>query len=93
MKKAIVEVNFNEKLNENDIILFKDGKWKAINKSVFLNLISKNLIDLDSKIDAESLQRNVAIEGLQKENEKMKKVITYILGEEYEKVLEDLSNE
>ena len=93
MKKTIIEVDFDEKLNENDIIIFKNGKWKALNKAVFLNLVNKNLVELDDKIDAEALERSIIVESLKKENKNIKKVISYILGEEYEKVLEDLSNE
>lgn len=93
MKKTIIEVNFDEKLNENDIIIFKNGKWKALNKAVFLNFVNKNLVELDDKIDAEALERSIIVESLKKENKNIKKVISYILGEEYEKVLEDLSNE
>lgn len=93
MKKAIIEVYFDEKLSDNDILIYQNNRWKAINKQVFLNTVNKNITDLDSKIDEEINHRMDDDNSLLLDINNLKKVVSYILGENYESVLEGLNNE
>ncbi len=89
MNKVLLEVNFNNKLNENDIVVFQNGKWIAVNKEIFLNDVYKKCKNLNSKLDDEITDRNLAnnqihheIEEINATLEVFREQINFILGED-----------
>lgn len=93
MKKSVIEVYFDDTLKENDIIVIRNKKWFAVNKSVFLDEVKKNIVSLNTKIDYETSNRISDNSDLLSELEDVKKVISYILGEKYDEVLKQLRRE
>lgn len=81
MKKNIVEVNF-DKLNNNDVIVFKNGKWTAVPSTVFLNTVVKSVNELNEKVDNELRERDLEIKDLKKSINDLEHQIYVLLGEE-----------
>ena len=92
MKKNLVEVNFENTLSENNIIVFRNNKWVAVDKAVFLNNVNIKINNLNSKIDKENLERIDAINLIEEEIKEIKRIINYILGEDTEQP-EEQNNE
>ena len=92
MKKSIIEVNYN-KWDENSVIVFKEGKWIAISKTAFLDVIHKELNNLYAKIDTERQEREDAINSINEQLERIGNVLQYILGEEPKEPNEEPSEE
>ena len=53
MKKQILEFHTDAKLTENDIVMFIEGKWRIVNKSVFLDCVYRELSDNIDNVNAE----------------------------------------
>lgn len=81
MKKSIIEVSYN-KLDENSVIVFKEGKWIAISKTAFLDVIHKELDTLSGEIAQEKRERQEDINNINAQLERIGDVLQYILGEE-----------
>ena len=80
--KKLIEVEFDTKVDENSIIVFKNDKWITVRKSVFLNdiydMIKKTNDDL-KKEWSERVSKDNKIEEKVQEN---KHDIKILLGEE-----------
>lgn len=74
--KKIVEIEINGKLTDNSVVIFKDNKWIAVDKSVFLNDIYEKIdtlrLDLNEEINARSESNNCVAETLGKFAQKIK---------------------
>lgn len=53
MNKKLVEVHFNENINESSIIVFKNNKWIALDKNAFLDDVHKQIKELCDKLNEE----------------------------------------
>lgn len=81
MKKTLIEVNYS-KLNEDSVIVFKNGKWTAVSKTAFLDNVHKELDDLNNKITTESNERKEDINNIQNDIKDIKNQLKLILGED-----------
>lgn len=82
--KNLVEVYSKKELSDNSVIIFQKGQWVAIPKSVFLDGIRKEMLDMQNKITEETGERKQDVNELRVEIEKINNQIKYILGEEEE---------
>ena len=80
MKKTLLEISFNEKPSDNDIIVCKNGKWIVMNKSLFLEGVYANQRMLLGSITREVEDRENEIATLDDKIEELKIVIRRILG-------------
>lgn len=79
--KLVLDLKLNKKLEESDIIIFKDGHWIVTTKELFLDNVQKEIRDLEKEIED---FKAVFEDYKHKVNEKMK---------EYHNVLQVLTKE
>lgn len=82
MKKSILEVYFNEKLSENDVLVYDGKKWIAVNKHMFLNGLSSEVAKIDHNLQEEVVRIDESMSALNDKLVELSNKVKYILGED-----------
>lgn len=69
--KVVLDLKINQPLKQNDIIVFNNGIWQTIDKTLFLSDFKKEIENLKDMI---SLRDTALIEYKQKVNEELQKL-------------------
>lgn len=84
MKKQLIEIQIKNKINENSVLMYSDGKWCVIDKAVFLNELYESSHKNETDIVLEKETRLYEITELQRQIDMLKSKVKYLSGEELE---------
>lgn len=82
MKRNIIEVEVQNEINEGSVIVYRGRRWVAVDKTVFLNALTRKTKELDNKIEKEKEDRKKDDISIKLELIEIKKKLAYILGED-----------
>ena len=80
--KKIVEIEINGKLTDNSVVIFKDNKWIAVDKSVFLNDIYERIDQLGKCLGKEIANRTESEDEIKSAINKNAHKIKVLSGED-----------